>query len=169
MELETPLWQFSVRFYTRSNVSDVLLTLQEEFNCSINQLLFACWLASKNRLIVQLAVDDDSAAKWQRQVTTQLRHIRHWVKQQKIERSELEECYNKLLVAELAAEQVELAIYYKKMAALSRSQNEEDVGELLSKNLSFCVSGKEDVERDLLLRQLNADCLEMLYELSYVN
>jgi len=142
MKIENDLWDFALDFYAQPKVSEVLLVLQDEHGCRINQLLFALWLASINCRIKSL---DAASERWAASITSELRVLRRAVKEQMQASSQLEStlrrCYKKLLSAELAAEQVELAHLHSKYLTCSELVcTNINYTQLVVDNLEFCKS-----------------------------
>jgi len=140
MKIENDLWDFALDFYAQPKVSEVLLVLQDEHSCRINQLLFALWLASINRRIISL---DSASERWAGSITRELRVLRRAVKGQMQASEQLEStlrtCYEKLLSAELAAEQVELAHLYSQYLTCSEPVFiNTDYTQLVVENFNYC-------------------------------
>lgn len=140
MKIENDLWDFALDFYAQPKVSEVLLVLQDEQGCRINQLLFALWLASINCRITRL---DSASEHWAASITSPLRELRRDVKVQMQAseqlKSQLRNCYKKLLSAELAAEQVELAhLHCQYLTSSEPVFANIHYAQLVVVNLEFC-------------------------------
>ncbi len=132
MALENALWHFALKFYAQPGVETACLELQNRFGLSINRLIWSCWAAQQG---IALAPDDfleAPAQQWQQQITVPLREVRYRVRQQRSEQQDLDACYQALRKAELACEQVELALLY---AAVSERKPGAGGAELLDNNL----------------------------------
>jgi len=142
MKIENELWDFAKAFYAQPEVSETLLVLQDEQACRINQILFSLWLASKNYRIKSLAIDD---VNWAAQITQPLRDIRRRVKEygesDALMKSNISDCYLKMLAAELASEQIELAFMHANYLSSSQLAPQNiDYTQLVYENLAFCRS-----------------------------
>jgi uncharacterized protein (TIGR02444 family) len=75
-------WTFSLRIYTKPNIADICLELQDQFNVDVNLLLFMLWAASKGRLIHIQEIEQIAGRvqSWQKQVVTPLRLARRTLK-----------------------------------------------------------------------------------------
>lgn len=78
-----PFWEFSVRIYSRPEVAEACLALQEKFKLDVNILLFCCWQAEKGLA----PLTDADIAKimtvsqdWHRQIVAGLRAVRQNLK-----------------------------------------------------------------------------------------
>jgi len=145
MKIENDLWDFALDFYAQPKVSEVLLVLQDEQGCRINQLLFALWLASVNCRIKSL---DAASERWAVSITSELRVLRRAVKEQMYASDQLEStlrsCYKKLLSAELAAEQVELAYLHAEYLTCSDPVCANiHYTQLVVDNLRFCKADRK--------------------------
>ena len=112
MQLKNDLWDFALSFYRAAEVESVCLELQEQHGLSINRLLLACW-ASLEGIALVSADFSGAASNWQQQVTHQVRRARYAARPNK---DALADCYAKLRAAELACEQVELALLFNSVA-----------------------------------------------------
>ena len=76
-------WKFSLKFYDRPDISDLLIGLQDEQSVDVNLVLFLCWCGATGRMPFdegQLSAAQDSIAAWQADVTAPLRQIRRRIK-----------------------------------------------------------------------------------------
>lgn len=120
MQLKNDLWDFALNFYQQPGVEQNCLALQEQHKLSVNRLIFACWSGVNG---YSLSVDKlDEADSWQREFTHPLRQLRYLLREEKQENSELDNCYQKFRQAELACEQVELALLYQQVELLPQSE-----------------------------------------------
>ena len=111
MELKNDLWNFALNFYQQSGVEVSCLRLQDDYGLSINRLIYACWCASRG-IRVQPQWFSGEAGQWQQSITHPLREVRYRVRQKKQAQTDLDSCYQALRKAELACEQVELALLF---------------------------------------------------------
>lgn len=112
MDLENELWHFALEFYQQQGIEKACLELQSTYGLSINRLIFASWCGING---ITLGPSDFSGPgeEWQTTVTHPLRKLRYSVRKQK---QDFPECYQKLRQAELACEQVELALLYQQVS-----------------------------------------------------
>ncbi|WP_051560037.1 TIGR02444 family protein [Marinobacterium jannaschii] len=114
MQLQNALWDYALDLYARPGVTAACLSLQQQ-GLSINRLLFCCWLGEQGRLL-QGACGAD-ALHWQQQITHPLRALRYQVRARQQDEG-YQPCYKALRQAELACEQVELALLHASAEAL---------------------------------------------------
>ena len=130
MQLKNDLWDFAPNFYQQPEVEPTCLLLQAQFGVSINRLIYAVWCGCR----CEQAVDGASqgADRWQREVTHALRAIRFNVREKRAELDGLDACYRQLRQAELACEQVELAMLYQQPRV---SMHDQDIRALVLSNI----------------------------------
>ncbi|MGB1237311.1 MAG: TIGR02444 family protein [Pseudomonadales bacterium] len=138
LDLESPLWRFALDFYAAEGVAENLLALQNDSQCQINQLLFALWAATQKMRIEHPL--DSKVTHWQNQVTAPLRQLRFAVRQVKLAQPELAALYKKLLEAELAVEQVEIAQLYRARFELSGRGDDLSCEQLMLANINWAAS-----------------------------
>lgn len=117
MQLKNDLWDFALNFYQQTDIEQSCLSMQSEYDLSVNRLIFACWCGCWGR---RLEAATSQADRWQGQITHPLRRLRYQVREEKQSCVELEACYQTLRQAELACEQVELAMLYEHAQSLDR-------------------------------------------------
>ena len=141
MQLKNALWDFALSFYQCPDVEDSCLYLQNQKGADISRLLFAFWSALES---VELTADDfkGDASQWRTEITAPLRALRYKVREEK---TLFPECYQKMRAAELACEQVELALLFSAVAARKRQDYQP---ELLKQNVQHYldVAGIESDE-----------------------
>jgi len=116
MKLENELWDYALALYGRDGVENACLALQDA-GLSINRVLCCLWLGQQAGR--QLRLSDLAAAdSWQQAVTQPLRAVRYRVRGYKLESDDYQPCYSALRKAELACEQVELALMSEMAHAL---------------------------------------------------
>ncbi|WP_286240495.1 TIGR02444 family protein [Neptuniibacter halophilus] len=115
MQLNNALWQYALNFYQQPSVEPACLNLQNRYGLSINRLIFACWAGSRG---IRLEPEQfaGEAQDWQETISHPLRALRYKMREMKAEKAGLETCYDKLRQAELACEQVELALLFEQVA-----------------------------------------------------
>ena len=124
MQLKNDLWAFALNFYQQPGVESACLLLQEQFGLSINRIIYAAWCGCEGQ---SLRVNEAllQADKWQKGITHPLRAVRYAVREQKKSDPALDTCYQALRKAELACEQVELALLYEQhQQHLSKDERE---------------------------------------------
>lgn len=117
MNLDNPLWHFAIQFYLRPGMQAHLLRLQEE-SLPVNLLLAAAWCVH-NRVDPQLLLDEQAAANWRAEITAPTRALRYRLRPYQKEIPDVYEQYKK---AELAAEQVEIALLWNSLRSAPRHQ-----------------------------------------------
>lgn len=131
MKLENALWHYALRLYSQDGVEQACLTLQAA-GLSINRLLLCCWLGQEAGR--KLALDQlEAATTWQTDITHPMRALRYAVRPQKQQDDSYQAVYAAMRKAELACEQVELALMCD--AAETMEQAETGV-DLLLENLA---------------------------------
>lgn len=75
-------WQFSITTYAHERAARAFLEMQDDRGLDVNVLLYACWLASKNRQLTahHLEALECCIAQWQRRVVMPLRDLRRELK-----------------------------------------------------------------------------------------
>jgi len=107
--LDNPFWAYSLTTWALPNAQQALLALQDDFDCRINALLFACWVGSLGHsLQAQLIDATENSASWHRDTVIPLRSVRQSLAPQK----PFEALKQTILAAELQAEQIEQALFY---------------------------------------------------------
>ena len=90
----------------------------------------------------------NEADHWQQEMTHPLRGIRYKVRERKQQEPEYDACYQKLRQAELACEQVELALLYQQGQQAAQMQPSI---EIIEENLhSYLKSKKVPIDKDIL-------------------
>lgn len=79
---QTPLWDFALALYAKPGVEAACLTLQEEGELDVCELLFHCWLYSYGLEAIPRAVacQREQRRQWQSSVTEVLRGLRRDLK-----------------------------------------------------------------------------------------
>ena len=80
---DTPLWLFSLNFYSVEGVRESLLAFQDFSGANVNIVLFLLWLASRRKSLSLNEVDEfiGSTNSWNKNVVIPLRKIRQTLKQ----------------------------------------------------------------------------------------
>lgn len=123
MSEDNALWNFVLKIYSDRQVASTCLQLQDNFGLNINRILFALWLAESGRKLVPEALDDLALCQWTEQVTEPLRRYRYEVRTSYPQPREalVDDFYQQLKNAELAAEKSELALLFKRAALCPKS------------------------------------------------
>lgn len=106
-DLDNPLWKFALHFWQIPGVEAECLALQSE-GWHVTRLLGACWLASLG--MTHQGGKNNELDDWRHQVTGQLRDIRKQIDRQNPALASVRSCISR---AELEAERVELALFYR--------------------------------------------------------
>lgn len=143
MDTENKLWAFANDFYAAPNVANQLLRLQNTYQVSINQLIYAVWLATQHHQLKCLPKHSDETHTWRSEIAIPLRTLRFQVRQIKqdetLQYSGVDACYRQLLEAELAAERVELNLLAKALSRYSQAAEQHlDVDKIVRENLILC-------------------------------
>ena len=80
---DTPLWLFSLNFYSVEGVRESLLAFQDFSGANVNIVLLLLWLASRRKSLSLNEVDEfiSSTNSWNKNVVIPLRTIRQALKQ----------------------------------------------------------------------------------------
>jgi len=140
MQLKNDLWDFALNFYQQPDVEQHCLALQEQYKLSVNRLIYACWSGVNGYILPANANTNTEADDWQREFTHPLRQLRYGLRAQKQDNAELESCYQKFRQAELACEQVELALLYQQAEQL---QHRDASLALVEENLKTYLKSKK--------------------------
>lgn len=76
--MSNPFWEFSLAHYTRDEVPEACLALQDEFGLDVNLLLYAAWLAGMDQCLTveHLKGMEAIIAPWRTRVVQPLRALR---------------------------------------------------------------------------------------------
>jgi uncharacterized protein (TIGR02444 family) len=112
-------WTFSLDFYGKQNVAKACLSLQDRRDADVNLLLLAAYLASKGHLLddTHLSIADGMTAGWRAAVLQQLRQVRRRLPKfaEDVPEEDRKQVKEKILEAELAAEQVAHRLIFKRL------------------------------------------------------
>jgi uncharacterized protein (TIGR02444 family) len=147
LELEGPVWKFALEFYRRPGISDACLTLQDECDVDVVQLivvLFASRILGRNLSAAELSEMRERSSDWREMTVLPLRRIRRALKPLRPEfpQDEKEHFRARIKTAELLAEQIQLAMvnqWLKNTAPASDGLSLEDALEMFLK-----ISGGRD-------------------------
>lgn len=127
-------WDFSLLHYAKPGVPEVCLVLQDEYQLSVNMLLFGLWLADNSKALDMEPVERSTELKDCRQrVLLPLRTARYGMKQTGLNATQAA-LYQDLKQAELKVERIEHDLLYamanqmppdNRSAALLAQQNIE--------------------------------------------
>ncbi|MGH6892835.1 MAG: TIGR02444 family protein [Dongiaceae bacterium] len=112
-------WTFSVDFYGKQNVAKACLSLQDRRDADVNLLLLGAYLATKGHILdeTHLSIADGMTAGWRAAVLQQLRQVRRRLPKfaEDVPEDERKDVKQKILEAELAAEQVAHRLIFKRL------------------------------------------------------
>jgi uncharacterized protein (TIGR02444 family) len=112
-------WTFSLDFYGKQNVAKACLSLQDRRDADVNLLLLAAYLASKGHVLddTHLSIADGMTAGWRAAVLQQLRQVRRRLPKfaEEVPEDDRKNVKEKILEAELAAEQVAHRLIFKRL------------------------------------------------------
>jgi uncharacterized protein (TIGR02444 family) len=123
----TPLWRFSLAYYAKPGIPEVLIALQDEHGIDVNVLLLVLWLASEERVI-----DDDEMERiaehsrgWQEAVVSPLRAVRRALKTNMplVAAAAAEPFRNKIKAIELEAEHIQQDALYEIATRLPQTRS----------------------------------------------
>jgi len=124
------LWDFSVRTYRSSGVSDACLSLQNDFGADVNMLLFCCWAGARNEQFEGDLFDrvSEFSRDWADGVVIPLRSARTWMKTaggaaRTVPTDTYEELREKIKAVELLSEKTQLRV----LESLSAADRPRDV------------------------------------------
>ena len=80
---ETPLWFFSLDFYSLDGVKESLISVQEECGADVNILLYLLWQGSAGRHLSREDLEGivQSTDLWNKAVVVPLRNVRRFLKE----------------------------------------------------------------------------------------
>jgi uncharacterized protein (TIGR02444 family) len=102
------LWRFSLTYYSKPNVADACLFLQDRYRVDVNVLLLILWLAAADKpLSIDEIIEIDGQVKeWRDCVVAPLRAVRRSIPKSTMHSSRMEFRAN-LKMLELHAERIE--------------------------------------------------------------
>jgi uncharacterized protein (TIGR02444 family) len=134
-------WTFSLDFYGKQNVAKACLSLQDRRDADVNLLLLAAYLANKGHLLddTHLSIADGMTAGWRAAVLQQLRQVRRRLPKftEEVSEDERKNVKEKILEAELAAEQVAHRLIFKRLDDAPMPTDSGSVKERAEKNLKL--------------------------------
>jgi|APCry1669192522_1035417.scaffolds.fasta_scaffold03629_4 uncharacterized protein (TIGR02444 family) len=105
----SPLWRFSLAFYSRPEVPALLLRLQDECDADVNVVLFGLWRAGQYRSLSSddfLAIDS-VIQKWRAEIVVPMRTVRRTIKGSQDGSAAVDALYTAAKRLELEAERIE--------------------------------------------------------------
>jgi len=134
-------WTFSLDFYGKQNVAKACLSLQDRRDADVNLLLLAAYLASKGHVLddTHLSIADGMTAGWRAAVLLQLRQVRRRLPKfaEEVPEEDRKNVKEKILEAELAAEQVAHRLIFKRLDDAPMPTDGGSVKERAEKNLKL--------------------------------
>ncbi|WP_089797195.1 TIGR02444 family protein [Halomonas korlensis] len=104
-----PLWDFALGLYGQENVERACLTLQDEAEVDVCELLWQCWLFHAGVVLQAEPTGLAEVRRWQAEITRPLRQLRRALKSEATRRPGVAELRQTLKHAELEAERDTLA------------------------------------------------------------
>ena len=152
MKTKNPLWRFSKNIYRKGEVSETLLHLQDKFSIDVNMILFVAWLASINRSITSLDIQDAQklVSLWRTKIIVPIRNIRRSVRNF----PDTDYLYANIKKLEIDTEKEELKILYDNYIAISSEKKGEQKLDLLESNLQTLNENHFFDEDKIVLKQV---------------
>jgi uncharacterized protein (TIGR02444 family) len=123
LERDNPFWKFSLAVYAQAGVASECLALQNALDIDVNALLFCVWLGAEKKLVLDdknLGAIDACIQPWHRTAVRPLRGVRQAMKSMpEIANAAATELRQDIAAVELKAEQIEQALLFQSMDALS--------------------------------------------------
>jgi uncharacterized protein (TIGR02444 family) len=138
---EHPYWRFSIAFYARPGIQELLLKAQEDA-LDINMMLYALWQAGERHSVssgdfVKL---NEAIADWRRTILLPIRALRHSLKS----RDKGGELYAQAKALELSSEKVQQQIMYTQAIHHLKSGISSDaIDQLALNNLASYVEAMD--------------------------
>ncbi len=104
-----PLWDFALALYARPGIEAACLTLQDEADVDVCELLWQCWLHHHGLALETEPEELRAIRQWQREVTSVLRALRRRLKEEAGKSTGVAEVRHQVQRTELAAERETLA------------------------------------------------------------
>jgi uncharacterized protein (TIGR02444 family) len=154
-------WTFSLDFYGKQNVAKACLSLQDRRDADVNLLLLSAYLASKGHVLddTHLSIADGMTAGWRAAVLQQLRQVRRRLPKfaEEVPEDDRKNVKEKILEAELAAEQVAHRLIFKRLddapmpaeGGSAKDRAEKNLKLYLRRLLSQGTGSSTPDERDL--------------------
>ena len=137
MSEDNAFWNYAVEIYSRPGVKELCLELQDSYQCSVNRLLFALWLAQQGRALAD-NLETPEIKRWRSERLEPLRRLRYLLKVDVVEDPALDKCYQMLKEAELEAEKVEIGMLQSCLHRCPLAAQQEGLG---LRNLHRTVTG----------------------------
>ena len=144
-------WDFSVRTYRTSGVSEACLALQNDQGADVNMLLFCCWIGAAvgpfdDELFSRAS---EYSARWVENVVIPLREARTWMKHTgcTAELTPTEDCMQlreQVKSVEFAAEKMQQQVL-ESMVSVDRTRDErpKQIVEDVAANLMLYLEGRD--------------------------
>ena len=137
MSEDNAFWNYAVEIYSRPGVKALCLGLQDSYQCSVNRLLFALWLAQQGRALAD-NLETPEIKRWRSERLEPLRRLRYLLKVDVVEDPALDKCYQMLKETELEAEKVEISMLQSCLHRCPLAAQQEGLG---LRNLHRAVTG----------------------------
>lgn len=146
-------WRFSIQFYGRAGMQDVLLTAQDRYASDVNMLLFALWQAGNGLEVssAEFSALNETIANWRDTILLPMRALRRSIKETG---EAVRDSYKQAKALELSCERIQQSMMYETARHLAGREVTGDIAEQLSvKNLNSYVKSTSSTlpESDIVL------------------
>jgi uncharacterized protein (TIGR02444 family) len=143
LRCDSPFWTFSLAVYARPGVAAECLALQDACNIDVNALLFCAWLGAEKGLVLadqNLAAIDAHVRRWHETVVRPLRAVRQAMKPMpEMADDAVTTLRKEIATAELRGEQIEQAILFEAVTALSDRAEAASAAQAVPANVTAFV------------------------------
>lgn len=133
LRCDNPFWKFSLAVYAQPGVAAECLALQSALNIDVNVLLFCAWLATEKQLILNdknFVAIDTYVTRWHQTVVRPLRSVRQAMKPMpEMADKAVKDLRQEIAAVELRAEQIEQALLFDDVTAISAGAAAADSAE----------------------------------------
>ena len=158
LQCDNPFWSFSLAVYAAPGVSAECLALQDASGIDVNVLLFCAWLGATKRSVLTLedfAAVEAAVEPWRDTVIQPMRGVRRGIKAMPDSTNDDVAALRKDVAAvELRAEQIEQAMLYRAMPALSAPTAAATAESATRRNVSALLSRRPPASSEASARQL---------------
>ncbi|MEX0962777.1 MAG: TIGR02444 family protein [Pseudohongiellaceae bacterium] len=150
-------WNFSLNLYSREDVADACLQLQEEYQLDVNLILFCYWYGSRFGVIEAKLLSQviDFSLQWRSHVVQPLRNTRNWLKLNEEDSEQIRELRERIKAGELAAEKHQQDRIAEFVSDSNNSSEEQAGRQACDKNIDKLLQGVA-LERDSKIAALLA-------------
>ena len=139
MQCDNPFWHFSAAVHGAPGVDGECLTLQDAHGIDVDVLLFCVWLGARGTLLTDdhMAAIDALVQPWRDTAIAPLRAARRGIKTlPEVADADVAALRKDVAALELRAEQIEHAMLYQLVPALSPATGPAATGEAMRRNVS---------------------------------